>query len=383
MKGRIAKTLFCVMAAALALIAFAAAAEFTKSHVFNNEFETAGVDVSIEQFETTENAVSPGEKVSYVPRVINLEVDSYVRVGFNIVTENMGGEVIGPDALFGVEKGWVKKGSYFYYTRILKSGETKDVLRGIKIPDGCGSNEKSCMPDGGRIRVTATVDAIQANNFTPDFENISPWGDVRIQSKNERRKIADNDAKTEKSISRVATHVISPDFTYAKEGIFECSTEDLFSGFDSFQPGSACSELLSMKNNSGNILEIHFRTENRRTELLDEMKLSITCCGSEVYRGSLASENLSSFIKIGTIPSGKSGKIEFEISMPRSADNSFSDLKDNVTWIIAVDEKNTDKKCPHGIETGDRTILPWIVLLALTAALLAAVITVLTAKRKD
>lgn len=383
MKGHIAKALFCAIAAALAVSAFAAAAEFTGSHVFNNEFETAGVDVRIEQFNVNENAVSPGEKVSYVPRVTNLDVASYVRVSFNIVTENMEGMIIGPDAFFGLEDGWIKKGNYFYYTRILKNGEEKNVLRGIDIPDDTGSKGSGFKSNKGRLSVTATVDAIQASNFTPDFEKMNPWGDVIIQRKNEDEAASDRAFRKADSVAGVAVHMPFPDFTYAREGTFECSTEDLFSGFESFQPGNACSELLNMKNDSDSMLEIHFKTENQKTELLDEMKLSISCCGDEVYNGPLSSENLESFIPIGTIPSGKSGKIEFEISMPKSADNSFSKLKDNVTWIIAVNEKKTEGKPLRVTQTGDDMLLPEILILMLTAALLAAVITLLVGSRKD
>ena len=69
--------------------------------------------------------------------------------------------------------------------------------------------------------------------------------------------------------------------------------------------------------------------------------------------------------------------------MPKSADNSFSKLKDNVTWIIAVNEKKTEGKPLRVTQTGDDMLLPEILILMLTAALLAAVITLLVGSRKD
>ena len=87
-------------------------------------------------------------------------------------------------------------------------------------------------------------------------------------------------------------------------------------------------------------------------------------------------------MKIGTIDRGKAGKLQFEIKMPASADNRYSLLKENVTWIIAVREGEkaaVDNKAAadanamgsDGVRTGD-TLLP-VIIAALTAAAAAAV----------
>ena len=178
---------------------------------------------------------------------------------------------------------------------------------------------------------------------------------------------------------RTARRMNSLDFTYAREGTFECSTEDLFSNFDRFRPGDSCSETLTMTNDSQNQMEVYFKTENYKSDLLREMELSITLSGTPVYSGNLASPELESFMNIGKIDRGKAGKLQFEIRMPASADNRYSLLKENVTWIIAVRE---GKKAAGNetVGTGD-TLMP-VIIAALTAAAAAVSAAIIILGRK-
>ncbi|MCQ2546504.1 MAG: hypothetical protein MJ161_03020 [Clostridia bacterium] len=375
MKRRIA-----LLTAALLLLvsfglAFAAALEYSGSRVFRNEFNTSGVNLKLEQYRVTDRGiaravegtcVAPGERVSYIPRVTNLEADSFIRVTLDLTSD--GDDIaITPDCFFGIGENWVRKGNCFYCRDIFRQGESADVISGIVVPYEMESG-------GGQMRIRATADAIQAKNFSPDFAAANPWGTVEIQTlacrEGDRGAICRGVVKTQ-----------SLDFSFAREGIFECSTEDLFSKFDSFQPGDKCSETLDMRNKSGEKLTVHFRTENVRTDLLDEMKLSISCCGKKVYSGPLTSEELASFMEIGTIENGRAGKLEFEISMPREADNRYSMLEDNVTWIIAVSRAGKEEASKAPL-TGEKWLPLALAALGVSGAMLAAVITVCAGRRK-
>lgn len=375
MKRRIAILTASMLLIASLCLAFASALEYSGSRVFRNEFNTSGVNLKLEQLQLTDSGllpacdsscVMPGEMVSYIPRVTNLEADSYIRVRLEISVD--GTEIaLTPDSYFGIGENWIRKGNCFYCLDVFGQNESSDVIGGIVIP-------QSLTYAGGKVRIRATADAIQARNFEPDFNRANPWGTVEIQTLDCRE-----DGRG--AVCRGAMKTQSMDFSFAREGTFECSTEDLFSGFDSFQPGDSYSEKLDMKNMSGRKLVVYFRTDNVKTDLLDEMKLSIRCCGKSVYSGPLTSEALGSFMEIGTIENGRAGKFEFEISMPKEADNRYSMLEDNVTWIIVVSGAEEEDES-GAVATGDRWLAPALAALGVSAALLAAVITVYAGSRK-
>lgn len=373
MKRRIAGGLTAGLLLAATAVFATEALPFTGEQVFNNEFETSGVDVRIEQFKETESGVEsaeytapvlPGETVSYMPKVTNLKEDSYVRVKFELSGVS-GEKTVAEDSCFkGLNPGWIRRGDYYYFTGIMGKAEEKYVFSSIVIPE-------EMSPPGEQLKVYGTVDGIQAVNFTPDFDSNHPWGSVEIQQARDENGGA--------TTMRTARRMNSLDFTYAREGTFECSTEDLFSNFDRFRPGDSCSETLTMKNDSQNQMEVYFKTENYKSDLLREMELSITLSGTPVYSGNLASPELESFMNIGTIDRGKAGKLQFEIRMPVLADNRYSLLKESVTWIIAVRE---GKKAAGNetVGTGD-TLMP-VIIAALTAAAAAVSAAIIILGRK-
>lgn len=364
MKKHIAAAAVCLLLSAAAAFGLA---EFTGTHAFNNTFGTAGVDVKIEHLRpganglvSLENGISvlPGETADYIPRVTNLEEDSYVRVSFNIDPENF--EEINND--------WIRRGQYFYCTRVMGREDRSDVLRKVRVPDDAAT--------GGRFTVRATVDAIQAVNFTPDFNSIAPWGSVKIEERPDY-------LRSTRDIMRTVSAEGSPDFTYMEEGTFECSTNDLFADFARFRPGDSAENMLKMRNSSRKAMDIYFRTENSDTEILREMKLSISCCGREVYRGNLMSDELSRYMKIGTVEAGDCGNLEFAIELPAEAGNRFEQLTDSVKWIIAVREKDSQADRLTVAATGDRSPAPAIAFAGALLALLTAVAVFVTASRRN
>lgn len=64
----------------------------------------------------------------------------------------------------------------FYCKEILLSNETMELFSGITIPPDFDERWENEKPT-----VTVKAEAIQARNFTPDFESDEPWGDVAIE----------------------------------------------------------------------------------------------------------------------------------------------------------------------------------------------------------
>ena len=143
MKRRIAGGLIAGLLLAATAVFATETLPFTGEHVFNNELETSGVDVRIEQFrETGDGVVSaegtvpvlPGETVSYMPKVTNLKEDSYVRVKFELRDESGAKTVAGDSCIRGLNPGWVHRGDYYYFTGIMGKAEEEYVFSSIVIP---------------------------------------------------------------------------------------------------------------------------------------------------------------------------------------------------------------------------------------------------------
>lgn len=77
--------------------------------------------------------------------------------------------------IYGLGGSWVKKSDgYYYYTDILKTGESTDLFKGIQIPANFPQEA-----EGSAFHLDISVDAIQSQNFTPDFSSGMPWGTGR------------------------------------------------------------------------------------------------------------------------------------------------------------------------------------------------------------
>ena len=76
----------------------------------------------------------------------------------------------------GISKDWVKRGEYYYYTKILEKSDSVDFFEKIAIPSYWTEEHAS-----RRLSMTVQADAIQAKNFRPDFAAMSPWGNQEIE----------------------------------------------------------------------------------------------------------------------------------------------------------------------------------------------------------
>ena len=330
---------------------------------FTNNFETGSVDVQIEQYEVLEDGseklidpgvVMPNMDVSYIPRVTNLRSDSYVRVKVDIVMDKEIPQPITLDSVYNLNKDWVQRGDYFYYTKVMKTDETSDLFEGFHVP------EEWLHETASGFTINLTVDAVQDDHFTPDFDSELPWGTIEIEQAKEEDNIVYGVAK------QVGD---SPSFEYTASKGLEASTTDLFSNFDHYMAGDVYSDTLTMKNKSDNDIVIYFRTQNERDDLLDQMDLKIDCAGETIYEGNLASEALFEYEELTVIKANSSEDFDFEVKLPEKSQNYYSVLKDKVVWQFKVVEIRDD-----ATQTGDdwnRMFYTIILVLAAITAIFA------------
>lgn len=148
---------------ALAIIAFLGAlivggtsAYFTATSRTHNIITTSGV--AIELIEDTDElgadgrpipftdieGVMPGDKISKIPKIKNIDnSDVFVRIKLTASAKLSSGESrdISPDFFeFDLNRSWTKVDGYYYYLRILSSGETTmPLFTSVTIPEKVSS----------------------------------------------------------------------------------------------------------------------------------------------------------------------------------------------------------------------------------------------------
>ena len=373
MKKRIAAIAVVLVSAAAVGVALA----YTGTgKVFHNTIQTSFVQVNVQQLQETEKglqeatpqtAVLPGEKSSYIPRVTVEGRDSYVRLRFDVTMNDAAGIEITPEDVYGLDDDWVSIGNCFYCRRILKPGEYSDVFQGIKIPQFV-SGELS----GFDVKITA--DAIQSDNFIPDFTSNDPWGNISIQRSNVNGNVE----------KRVAAFVGNDELDFMDDNYIECSTDNLFENFEAMAAGDSRTDHLVLRNLSGSKRDIFFQTEDSSDVLNGQIKLRLICGDSFRYEGDLESEDLQSAVKIATLEPGEKRDFSYTLTLPASSDNQFQSLDDKVVWIFdskqVVSENVADQSA---VRTGDELWVKVVIALLICTCAAILILLLLFKRRKD
>lgn len=367
-KRKILLGIFSVLLVAGGIVAAFAAVE-TQTGI-KNTVNTGGISIDIDTFimdngnvvPLKEKTVIDREKdVSYIPRIKNNAEDCYIRVSLSAVSGTSSVDLM--KNLTGVSNEWMKAGDFLYYAKPLDHDQTVDVCDGFHIPanwDYMKSND---------LLVKITADAIQKKNFEPDFSAENPWGEVEVAS-----SVVGDDYTINTVDPSETKGNIKVVYANAVDGI-TINTDDFFSDVN-FMPGDEFSDSLSMSNQTKKTATILFKTEFKKSPLLDMMQLEINN-GSTFYSGPMASEKLSDYQKIATLKPGETKKIEVDLALPASADNTYQVNSDQVKWFFAIEQDNEK----GFIKTADAMPL-WIISLLMLAAT-AGLVLLARRKRND
>ena len=178
-----------VTAAAVAAAAFLGIAGtyglFSDTLKVSNHIATGDVNIGVKEYakkgnsESTYKApsvVTPGEQISKIPRITNYGMSCWIRARIGYENSNSGLEGLSDSQILGMDKNWVKRGEYYYYTQPLKRKGHTDLFQAVTFPEKWTEEHA-----GQELGVTIQAEAIQAANFQPDFSAMSPWGNQEIQ----------------------------------------------------------------------------------------------------------------------------------------------------------------------------------------------------------
>ena len=386
-----------VSAVVLLLVAFLSSSTnvFAKTvlqtDVLNN-FQIGIVDIDLSEYQENDNKtetefknnleVWPGGTVSKIPRIKNKGADAYIRVKVDINDSNIkSNKHLTADNISGWNKDLVKRGDYYYYTKVLKNAQSFDVFKKVSVPAQWDSEAA-----GQSFDIKISVDAIQAKNFSPNFDEKEPWGNVEIQ-----KCIHENgyDFNTLKAASNQKLSVTLLD----KATDLISSPKDFFVNLPYLMPGDAMTDKVTLRNNYTKPVNLYFGSiASKSGTVLDYMYAKIyfkPSGGSEtlIYEGKLNTD--MQYRLLATINAGQQGEMIFTISVPTTVDNKYALQKSNIKWLFMAEfeeDKPASVQTPilptHIFKTGDTGLTPYLITMVISGIGLLYVL-IASKKRKE
>lgn len=338
-------------------------AYYQDSVTVSNHISTGDVNIGIQEYEKdgdseksyqgpADGIVLPSQTVSKIPRITNYAETCYIRVKTTYTSEapeptDQPGDAEVPDVdhdseaepeteyilsdeeLAGISDAWVQHGEYYYYTQPLKNGESADFFQSVTIPSVWSSKASD-----RELGLTVTAEAVQAANFTPNFDSESPWGDTEIEQCVH---------ETDNSVTEVTQKYTAMSVTY--EGAARnlvAAPEDFFQNLQTAMPGDTISDSFQLSNTTATDAEFFFRTETPSNltedelDLLKQFKLTITQNGKTLYQGDLEAVSLNQEISLGTLKTGGNSRVQFTLQLPAELKNAYAKRESMINWIFRV-----------------------------------------------
>ncbi|WP_270425083.1 hypothetical protein [Blautia intestinalis] len=327
--------------AALLCMATGAYGYFSDSLEIKNHITMGDIRINMTEFARKGNGevkyrdpayIFPGERISKIPRIKNRALPCWIRARISYGSDKDDVEMLSEHNIEGISSEWIKRGDYYYYTKVLKKQESVDLFQSVSVP-AVWTEEHG----GQKLSVTVQADAIQAANFKPDFTAMSPWGNQEIQDcvhetngtmtckKGERKLSVEFQGKAHKLIA-------VPD--------------DFFANLETAMPGDILADTVKISNTTKNNAEIFFRisTEGRTKEKLDMLKnicFQIAMGEKVLYTGTLDAAKLQKNHSLGVFKSKASGELKFLLEIPKEWDNAWALKKTDVSWIFSVQDETS------------------------------------------
>ena len=361
---RLAMIMFLIFALACGCVSAAVAIKTSVS--VPGTVKTGGIDIDVKTYMESGGELTPMQDktvvdyygdVSYIPIIENKAEEAYIRVELKAETEAQDIDLV--KEIYGIDdESWKKTGSYFYYTKPLKTDETVDFCEGFSVPEAWDY----MMANNMKVRLY--VDAVQAKNFEPDFTAENPWGDVAISES----KIAGDYTVTgmDPVEARGNIRVV---YQSGASGI-TINKDELFSNVK-FMPGDKYSDSIKITNSSSEKTTILFKAEHENDPLLDEMRLAIDSV--RFYSGPMSGKELSEYKQIAVLDPGQTKNIDISLELPVETGNVYQVEDGDVTWCFAVQQ--------NAVKTGNS--FPFWILAGICFASAAAAVIVFWRKKHE
>ena len=314
-----------------------------------NKLQMGKVQIRLEEFLKNEKGeetsyqdsrlVVPGQTVSKIPRITNQEEPVYLRVKVSFGGSYEGEPEIRKEprsdqeelfladdsCLNGISPDWIKIGEHYYYKHVLGTKEHVDVFESVTFPEQFTEDTA-----GQKTCIHIQAEAIQAENFTPDFTSRHPWGNERILE-----CVHESDGKV---ISvKKQYQGLSVSYEGDAKGLI-AAPEDFFVNLGTLMPGDTVTDSVVLRNTSRYPVTMKFAAglsedlTNVQSDLLEKIRLKISYRDHTVYEGDLRAKSLEEGISLGDIAPKSKEAFRFQISVPEDVNNIYAFAQSKTDW---------------------------------------------------
>ena len=313
----------------------------------NGTVKTQGVDISITA-DADDSEVTPNKFVRYEPKIHYQGVDSWIRLKLDISNENIKDEYFE-----GLDDSWIKKGEYMYYTKVVSHGDDIKTFDGFKIPSTWDEKEPENLM-GSKFNILALCDAVQAKNFTPNFDSENPWGELEIEN-----------SEYEGSTYIESENILKPiNLKFIGAGKYALSSDEIM--LDTL-PADVYKNEINLYNEGKHNTEVIFYVSDMNIKdksLLDVIQLKMSIDGNVFYEGNLRAKDLTKQRSLLNIKPNEKHTLSYEITVPSNLKDEYQAKYDSFIWNF------TSVEHPNPI-TGDTTKLSvYLVLIAISLFLI-------------
>lgn len=346
-----------------------------------NEINTGAVRIELKEYtinngtevlyeEGNLDNVMPGQEISFIPRVSNIGDECYVRAKVSYSKED--NKVVNVDNVDNKSGDWIKKDGYWYYKKILKTGENVDIFKTFIVPIDMTNDYQ-----GKYVQVNITAEAIQANNFKPNFDSESPWYDIVTQ------KATEDSYKVDKI--QLSTNA-KIEYENNAQKYIEVP-ENFLGQLGHLVPGDVVEQEIKLNNTTSDDVEYYVTVKKPadlsdiQSKLLKNLKLNVSVANKTIYEGNLYDVEK---VSLGKYLKNQTAMAKFSVKVPDDLGNEYSAINTSINWLFSVNGKEIEvvKEEPKVIpspQTGDTKVQ-----IALTVFMISAIglVVVLFVERK-
>ncbi len=306
--------------------------------------------------------VLPGETVSKISRITVNGHKSWIRA--KVMTE-------GDERIQNLDPSWVKlfeddswvlRGDYWYRTVPVDHGEAVRFTKEVRIPPE--ADTASAV-----FHVIIWADAVQYENFKPDFNAAEPWFGTVIET---------SAYQTFRNGEAGDTHFFVS-YEGGAQGLI-ANSGDLFRNFQIVMPGDHVNDSVVIGNGYTRPVRLFFRIEgDTANALARRVNLKIRAGETPIFSGTLS--DAMNEIYLAYMTPKWTAVLTYELEVPEDLKNEF-ELEDAAQkWIFRAEVSDSRNMIPP---TGDQeNLVRYGIGLALSVLLAAGIAVYLKRNRGD
>ncbi len=362
-------TVLAVLTCIFALGGLLTAADWYREDRTTNIISVGELSAEIIDIYRQGTVAMPGDEIGKIVSVRNDGVsDEYVRVRLSGIWDDSGKAAEENEITYEINTGdWIREEStgYYYYTKVLKPGETSEPLMYSFALSGPDINNYYSYRPGS---ITVAMEAVQAA-----AGGASIWsGAVRgADAGEENHPLSGEDYG---AYVLYGEGEIPVTFSGKDDGFRFGAEGDLFKPFKNILPGQTVIQNISVENESDITTEIYLRAacENQELEgpvarLLTEYAFVTVYSGGEaVYKGPVKNDSGSGVnglyaegICLGEFETDGKKALTVELELSPEVDNEFSGLAGEVDWIFSA--RGTEREPVP--QTGDEKLNVYLLIM--------------------